>query len=94
MLRSVDAAWNEDALRLSPKAETQAQQLERDRDCLMEALAAYGAKPASVEIAPPRPYRPEADLIDEYSRRPELRHCLEVLKASLKGCRPIDQENR
>ena len=60
----------------------------------MDALAAYGAETTRVDIVPPRPYRPEADLIEEYSRRPELRHCLEVLNASLKGCRPLDQENR
>jgi DNA polymerase-3 subunit gamma/tau len=91
LLRSVAATWKDGVLRLAPKAETQQFQLERGREELMAALAAYGAGQTRLEIVAPRPYRPEAELIDEFSQKPELRHCLEVLNARVKGCRPIDQ---
>ena len=91
LLRSVAATWKDGVLRLAPKAETQQFQLERGREELMAALAAYGAGQTRLEIVVPRPYRPEAELIDEFSQKPELRHCLEVLNARVKGCRPIDQ---
>lgn len=94
LLRSVTAQWDNDGLRLTPKAETQLHQLERQREDLMAALAAYGAGQPLLDIVPPRPYRPEAELVEEFSRRPELRHCLEVLNARVKGCRPVDQDKR
>ena len=94
LLRSVGAAWNKGVLRLAPKSETQMFQLERAREALMAALVAYGAGQTQLELVAPRPYRPEAELIDEFSQRPELRPCLEVLNARLKGCRPVDQDNR
>ncbi len=91
LLRSVSATWQDGVLRLAPKAETQMFQLERGREELIAALAAYGAGPTRLEIVAPRPYRPEAELIDEFSQKPELRHCLDVLNARIKGCRPVDQ---
>lgn len=94
LLRSVGATWNKGVLRLAPKSETQMFQLERAREALMAALVAYGAGQTQLELVAPRPYRPEAELIDEFSQRPELRPCLEVLNARLKGCRPVDQDNR
>ena len=94
LLRSVGATWNKGVLRLAPKSETQMFQLERAREALMAALVAYGAGQTRLELVAPRPYRPEAELIDEFSQRPELRPCLEVLNARLKGCRPVDQDNR
>jgi len=94
LLRSVGATWINGVLRLAPKAETQMSALERGREELMAALVAYGAGQTQLDIVAPRPYRPEAELIDEFSQRPELRHCLEVLNARLKGCRPMDTDNR
>ena len=91
LLRSVGATWKDGVLRLAPKAETQLFQLERGREDLIAALAAYGAGPTQLDIVAPRPYRPEAELIDEFSQKPELRHCIEVLNARIKGCRPVDQ---
>lgn len=91
LLRGISATWKDGVLRLAPKAETQMFQLERGREELLAALAAYGAGPTQLEIAAPRPYRPEAELIDEFSQKPELQHCLEVLNARIKGCRPVDQ---
>ena len=91
LLRSVGATWKDGILRLAPKAETQMFQLERGREELLAALTAYGAGQTRLEIVAPRPYRPEAELIDEFSQKPELRHCLEVLNARIKGCRPVDQ---
>lgn len=94
LLRSVSATWSDGVLRLVPKAETQMFQLERGREELTAALAAYGAGQTQLEIIAPRPYRPEAELIEEFSQKPELRHCLEVLNARVKNCRPVDQDNR
>ena len=91
LLRSVSATWKDGVLRLAPKAETQMFQLERGREELLAALAAYGAGATQLEIVAPRPYRPEAELIDEFSQKPELQPCLEVLNARIKGCRPVDQ---
>ena len=94
LLRSVSATWTDGILRLAPKAETQLFQLERGREELTAALAAYGAGQTQLELVAPRPYRPEAELIEEFSQRPELQPCLEVLNARVKGCRPVDQDNR
>ncbi|MGV7004143.1 DNA polymerase III subunit gamma/tau [Desulfovibrio sp. QI0442] len=94
LLRSVSATWTDGILRLSPKAETQLFQLERGREELTAALTAYGAGQTQLELVAPRPYRPEAELIEEFSQRPELQPCLEVLNARVKGCRPVDQDNR
>ena len=91
LLRSVGATWQDGVLRLTPKAETQLFQLERGREELIAALTAYGAGPTQLEIVAPRPYRPEAELIDEFSQKPELQPCLEVLNARIKACRPVDQ---
>lgn len=91
LLRGISATWKDGVLRLTPKAETQMFQLERGREELLAALAAYGAGATRLEIVAPRPYRPEAELIDEFSQKPELQHCLEVLNARIKGCRPVDQ---
>ena len=86
------AVRTDDGLRLKPKAEMQVHQLERQREDLLAALEAYGAGRPALDILPPRPYRPEAELIEEFSRRPELQDCLEVLNARVKGCRPADDE--
>ena len=94
LLRSVSATWADGILRLAPKAETQLFQLERGREELTAALTAYGAGQTQLELVAPRPYRPEAELIEEFSQRPELQPCLEVLNARVKGCRPVDQDNR
>ena len=94
LLRSVSATWADGILRLAPKAETQLFQLERGREELTAALAAYGAGQTQLELVAPRPYRPEAELIEEFSQRPELQPCLEVLNARVKACRPLDQDNR
>lgn len=94
LLRSISATWADGILRLAPKAETQLFQLERGREELTAALTAYGAGQTQLELVAPRPYRPEAELIEEFSQRPELQPCLEVLNARVKGCRPLDQDNR
>lgn len=94
LLRSVSATWTDGILRLAPKAETQLFQLERGREELTAALAAYGAGQTQLELVAPRPYRPEAELIEEFSQRPELQPCLEVLNARVKACRPLDQDSR
>mgnify|MGYP007099448625 CR=1 FL=1 len=86
--------WQEDTLRLCPGSTTQLQQLEKQTKALYAALAAYGAPETRVEILAPRPPRPEAELIAEFSRKEELQPCLEVLGASVKGCRPADPRGK
>ncbi len=90
VLRGIGVDWQGSTLRLQPRTETQLHQLEKQAKALYAALAAYGAPETQVEIIAPKPHRPEADLIAEFSRKEELQPCFEVLNASLKGCRPID----
>ena len=87
LLRNIQVKWTENGLYLHPKATTQFQQLQRQREELLAALEAFGVH-TPLEIVAPPPYRSEAELIEEYSQRPELRHCLDVLKAQIKICRP------
>lgn len=89
-LRGIGVQWQGDTLQLQPKTETQLNQLEKQVKALYAALAAFGAADTRVEIVPPKPHRPEAELIAEFSRKEALQPCLEVLNASLKGCRPIE----
>ncbi|OXS27659.1 MAG: DNA polymerase III, subunit gamma and tau [Desulfovibrio sp. MES5] len=89
-LRGIGVQWQDDTLRLQPRTETQLNQLEKQGKALYAALAAFGAADTRVEIVPPKPHRPEAELIAEFSRKEALQPCLEVLNASLKGCRPIE----
>ncbi len=90
VLRGIGVDWQGNTLRLQPRTETQLHQLEKQAKALYAALAAYGAPETQMEIIAPKPHRPEADLIAEFSRKEELQPFFEVLKASLKGCRPID----
>lgn len=90
VLRGIGVDWQGSTLRLQPRTQTQLHQLEKQANALYAALAAYGAPETQIEIIAPRPHRPEADLIAEFSRKEELQPCFEVLKASLKGCRPLE----
>lgn len=89
-LRGIGVQWQDNTLRLQPRTETQLNQLEKQGKALYAALAAFGAADTRVEIVPPKPHRPEAELIAEFSRKEALQPCLEVLNASLKGCRPME----
>ena len=54
-----------------------------------KALAAYGAGDTQIEIAAPRPVRTDAELIAEYSQRPELQECLSIFDGRIDHCRPL-----
>ncbi|MDD4701848.1 MAG: DNA polymerase III, subunit gamma and tau, partial [Desulfovibrio sp.] len=90
LLRGIGAQWKDGVLRLQPRTQTQLNQLEKQGKALYAALAAYGAGDTEVEIIAPKPHRPEAEIIEEFSRKEALQPCFDVLKASLKGCRPVD----
>ena len=90
VLRGIGVDWQGSMLRLQPRTETQLHQLEKQAKALYAALAAFGAPETQMEIIAPKPRRAEADLIAEFSRKEELQPCLEVLKASLKNCRPLE----
>lgn len=89
LLRGLDVDWQEDRLRLTPKAQTLLHQLEKQRDTLETTLAAFGAGAPRLEFIAPRPPRGEAELIEEFSKKPELQPCLEVLQASIVHCTEI-----
>ena len=92
MLRGISVDWTDTVLYLKPKADIQAQQLQTHRESLLAALQAFGAGSPNLEIVFPRAPRSEAELIKEFRQRPELRDCLDVLKATVKGCRPATDE--
>ena len=89
LLRGLGVDWREDRLRLTPKAQTLLHQLEKQRDTLEAALAAFGVGAPRLELIAPRPPRGEAELIEEFSKKPELQPCLEVLQASIIHCTEI-----
>ncbi|WP_407712781.1 DNA polymerase III subunit gamma/tau [Desulfovibrio porci] len=89
LLRGLGVDWQEDRLRLTPKAQTLLHQLEKQRDTLEAALAAFGVGAPRLELIAPRPPRGEAELIEEFSKKPELQPCLEVLQASIIHCTEI-----
>lgn len=87
--RGLGVDWQRDVLRLTPKAQTLLHQLEKQRAVLEAALATFGAGVPRLELIVPRPPRGEAELIEEFSKKPELQPCLEVLKASIAHCTEI-----
>ena len=89
LLRGLGVDWQRDVLRLTPKAQTLLHQLEKQRAVLEAALATFGAGVPRLELIVPRPPRGEAELIEEFSKKPELQPCLEVLKASIAHCTEI-----
>lgn len=89
MLRLLSAHWEGTRLLLTPNGETLLHQVERQRSLLERALAAYGAGDTQIEIAAPRPVRTEAELIAEYSQRPELQECLSIFDGRVDHCRPL-----
>lgn len=89
MLRQLSARWEGTRLLLTPNGETLLHQVERQRSLLERALAAYGAGDTQIEIAAPRPVRTEAELIAEYSQRPELQECLSIFDGRVDHCRPL-----
>ncbi len=89
LLRALRADWQGERLRLTPRAETLLHQLEKQRGALETALRAYGLREPQLELLAPRPTRSEPELIAEFSKKPELQPCLEVLKASIEHCTEI-----
>ncbi|MDE5880056.1 MAG: hypothetical protein K2G99_08620, partial [Desulfovibrio sp.] len=54
---------------------------------LEAALAAYcGGRAPALDIVAPRPRRSQGELIAEFSQRPELQPCFELLGASISHC--------
>lgn len=88
MLRQLAASWDGARLLLTPNGETLLHQVERQRSLLEKALAAYGAGDTQIEIATPRPVRTQAELIEEYSQKPELQECLSIFDGRVDHCFP------
>lgn len=91
LLRSLSGQWQGKKLILKPNTTLQLQQLERDKEHLQAALRSYCDDGSALEIVPPCAKRSEAELIREFSQRPELQNCLDVLQAQVMDCRPIDK---
>lgn len=89
MLRQLSARWEGTRLLLTPNGETLLHQVERQRSLLEKALAAYGAGDTQIELATPCPVRTEAEMIAEYSQRPELQECLSIFDGRVDHCRPL-----
>lgn len=88
LLRGIPVQWQASGIRLQPGTEMLAQQLQGCRENLLAALVAYGVPQPMLHIVPPRPYRAEKELIADFSQRPELGPCLEILRARVTACHP------
>lgn len=86
-LRGLDVEWRPEGLRLHAPARELVHQLEKHRAALEAALAAYcGGRAPALDIVAPRPRRSQDELMAEFSQRPELQPCFELLGASLARC--------
>lgn len=86
-LRGLDVEWRPEGLLLHAPARELVHQLEKHRAALEAALAAYcGGLAPALDIVAPRPRRSQNELMAEFSRRPELQPCFELLGASLAHC--------
>ncbi|MBD5647738.1 MAG: DNA polymerase III subunit gamma/tau [Desulfovibrio sp.] len=86
-LHGLEVDWQDGTLQLRAPARALLHQVEKHRPALEAALAAYcgGAAP-TLDIVAPRPRRSQGELMAEFSKRPELQHCFEVLGAELAHC--------
>ncbi|MBQ4568030.1 MAG: DNA polymerase III subunit gamma/tau [Desulfovibrio sp.] len=89
VLRGLAADWQEDRLRLTPRAETLLHQVEKRRTALEAALTAYGAGPVRLELISPSPTQTKAELMEGFTRDPRLQDCLDILKAKVTDCGTI-----
>lgn len=86
-LRGLDVEWRPEGLRLHAPARELVHQLEKHRAALEAALATYcGGRAPALDIVAPRPRRSQGELMAEFSQRPELQPCFELLGASLAHC--------
>ncbi|WP_300922155.1 DNA polymerase III subunit gamma/tau [uncultured Desulfovibrio sp.] len=86
-LRGLEVEWRPEGLRLHAPARELVHQLEKHRAALEAALAAYcGGRAPALDIVAPRPRRSQNELMAEFSQRPELQPCFELLGASLAHC--------
>ncbi|WP_304392100.1 hypothetical protein [uncultured Desulfovibrio sp.] len=86
-MRGLEVEWRPEGLRLHAPARELVHQLEKHRAALEAALAAYcGGRAPALDIVAPRPRRSQNELMAEFSRRPELQPCFELLGASLAHC--------
>lgn len=86
-LRGLEVEWRPEGLRLHAPARELVHQLEKHRAALEAALAAYcGGSAPALDIVAPRQRRSQSELMAEFSQRPELQPCFELLGASLAHC--------
>lgn len=86
-LRGLDVEWRPEGVRLHAPARELVHQLEKHRAALEAALEAYcGGHAPALDIVAPRPRRSQNELMAEFSQRPELQPCFELLGATLAHC--------
>ncbi|MBD5558220.1 MAG: DNA polymerase III subunit gamma/tau [Desulfovibrio sp.] len=89
-LHGLEVDWQDGALQLRAPAQALLHQVEKHRPALEAALAAYcGGSAPTLDIVAPRPRRSQGELMAEFSKRPELQHCFEVLGAELTHCTEV-----
>ena len=89
-LHGLEVDWQDGALQLRAPARALLHQVEKHRPALEAALAAYcGGSAPTLDIVAPRPRRSQGELMAEFSRRPELQHCFDVLGAELTHCTEV-----
>ena len=86
-LHGLEVDWHDGALQLRTPARALLHQVEKHRPALEAALAAYcGGKAPALDIVAPKPRRSQGELMAEFSRRPELQPCFELLGAEIDHC--------
>ncbi|MDR1776804.1 MAG: DNA polymerase III subunit gamma/tau [Desulfovibrio sp.] len=93
LLASLDVEWKDapPGLTVRPNGATVGEQLERQRPVFGAALKAYcaanGTDVPPIDLLTAPAARTESEMALEFSRRPELAPCLEVLGARIDGCK-------
>lgn len=91
LLRAVDASLADNRLVLMAKSVTAAEGLAGREADFGRALADFcGIDSPEVKIVAPAARPSESELIEQFSRRPELGPCLEILGATITHCKAVD----
>ncbi len=89
VLRAVRAECSDGRITLWPTSGMLAGQIESIRDSLHKALAECtpaGAVVPEITVVGPEPVKTEAELIEEFKRRPEMQPCLAILGGVIDHC--------
>lgn len=87
ILRLLKADWKDNRLVITPPGERFLEKLQQNRRIIEKALESYcqGELPEIVIENPPR-IKTQEDMIEECSKKPEIKLCQTILGASIKEC--------